>query len=136
MKSLYQMLRRERRQGARLLTAVALLSLLGMASTVEARITRIQITNIESPTFAVASFGSVGQFEKLTGTAYGEVDPHHPLNAIIQDIDLAPRHARGMVEYSTDIYILKPIDMAKGNRRLFYHVVNRGDVGVTLNSRR
>ena len=133
MKSLYQMLRRERRQGARLLTAVAFLSLLGMASTVEARITRIQITNTESPTFAGASFGSVGQFEKLTGTADGEVDPHHPLNAIIQDIDLAPRNARGMVEYSTDIYILKPIDMAKGNRMLFYHVVNRGNGGIPFN---
>ena len=133
MKSLYQMLRRERRQGARLLTAVALLSLLGMASTVEARITRIQITNTESPTFAGASFGSVGQFEKLTGTAYGEVDPHHPSNAIIQDIDLAPRNAHGMVEYSTDLYILKPIDMAKGNRMLFYHVVNRGNGGIPFN---
>jgi len=133
MKSLHQVLLRERRQGARLLTAVALLSLLGIASTVEARITRIQITNTESPTFAGASFGSVGQFEKLTGTAYGEVDPHHPLNAIIQDIDLAPRNARGMVEYSTDIYILKPIDMAKGNRMLFYHVVNRGNGGIPFN---
>jgi len=133
MKSLHQILLRERRQGARLLTAVALLSLLGIASTVEARITRIQITNTESPTFAGASFGSVGQFEKLTGTAYGEVDPHHPLNAIIQDIDLAPRNVRGMVEYSTDIYILKPIDMAKGNRMLFYHVVNRGNGGIPFN---
>jgi hypothetical protein len=133
MKSLHQIVLRERRQGARLLTAVALLSLLGMASTVEARITRIQITTTESPTFAGASFGSVGQFEKLTGTAYGEVDPHHPLNAIIQDIDLAPRNARGMVEYSTDIYILKPIDMAKGNRMLFYHVVNRGNGGIPFN---
>src|SRR5467141_4462779 len=132
MKSL-RVLLRERRQSAWLLSAVALLSLLGIASTVEARITRIQITNTESPTFAGASFGSVGQFEKLTGTAYGEVDPHHPLNAIIQDIDLAPRNTRGMVEYSTDIYILKPIDMAKGNRMLFYHVVNRGNGGIPFN---
>src|SRR5260370_22144940 len=133
MKSLHQILPCGRRQGARRLTAVALLSLLGIASTVEARITRIQITNTESPTFGGASFGSVGQFEKLTGTAYGEVNPHHPLNAIIQDIDLAPRNARGMVEYSTDIYIVKTMDMARGNRMLFYHVVNRGNGGIPFN---
>src|SRR3989441_10563945 len=84
--------------------------LFGLSSTVEARITRIAITSIQSPALGGASFGDVGQFEKLTGTAYGEVDPHHPLNKIIQDIDLAPRNARGMVEYSTDIYILKPIE--------------------------
>src|SRR2546427_8137946 len=98
--------------------------LLGLSAPVEARITRIEITRTESPTFAGASFGGVGQFEKLVGTAYGEVDPHHPLNAIIQDIELAPRNASGMVEYSTDIHIIKPIDMTKGNQMLFYHVVN------------
>src|SRR5713101_1581285 len=115
-----------------LLGSVFAVSLVLM-SPVEARITRIQITNIESPTFAGASFGSVGQFEKLTGTAYREVDPHHPVNAIIQDIDLAPQNARGMVEYSTDIYILKPIHMTMGNRMLFYHVVNRGNGGIPFN---
>jgi hypothetical protein len=53
-------------------------------------------------------FGTVGAYEKLTGKAYGEVDPYLPQNALITDIQLAPRNARGMVEYSTDIYILKP----------------------------
>jgi Alpha/beta hydrolase domain len=130
---LHRILLRERRGRVTLLVAVSLLSLLAMSSTVEARITRIQIPAVESPALGGASFGSVGQFEKLTGTAYGEVDPHHPLNAIIQDIDLAPRNAGGMVEYSTDIYILKPIDMTKGNRMLFYHVVNRGNGGIPFN---
>src|SRR5262249_33023958 len=120
------------RRGAMALVA-ALLLLLGRTVAVEARITRIQIANIESPTFGGATFGDVGQFEKLTGTAYGEVDPHHPLNAIIQDVDLAPKTDKGMVEYSTALYILKPKDMAKGNRMLFYHVVNRGNGGIPFN---
>src|SRR3989442_9460221 len=107
--------------------------LLGLSAPVEARITRIEITRTESPTFAGASFGDVGQFEKLVGTAYGEVHPHHPLNAIIQDIELAPRTASGMVEYWTDIQIIKPIDMTKGNQMLFYHVVNRGNGGIPFN---
>jgi hypothetical protein len=43
-------------------------------------------------------------FEKLTGRFYGELDPEAPLNAIITDIELAPRNARGMVEYSATVH--------------------------------
>jgi hypothetical protein len=63
------------------------------------------------------------------GRAFGEVDPRDPLNAIIQDIELAPKNARGMVEYMTDIYIIKPIDMTKGNGTLVYNIINRGGKG-------
>lgn len=114
------------RASAMLVGAVASLAVAGNA---QARITRIVFTRVQSPTFGGASFGAVGQFEKLVGTAYGEVDPRHPLNAIIQDIELAPRNARGMVEYSTDVYVIKPIDMSKGNGMLFYNVHNRGNKG-------
>jgi len=119
---------------SRIGTLLALAVLLFTAiPSAEARITRLVFTRVESPTFGGVSFGAVGQFEKLIGTAYGEVDPSHPLNAIIQDIDLAPRNARGMVEYSTDIHIIKPIDMTKGNRMLFYLLVNRGGGGIPFN---
>jgi len=82
----------------------------------EARITKIEITNTSEP----APDGYI----TLTGTAYGEVDPTHPLNTIIQDIELAPRNERGMVEYSMDMTIQKPPDGGSGI--LFYEVVNRG----------
>ncbi len=113
------------------LACFALLSMLFLlpASAADARITRIVFDRVESPTFDGASFGAAGQFEKLVGVAHGEVDPRHPLNQPIQDIELAPLNARGMVEYSTDIYIIKPIDMTRGNRMLFYNVVNRGNKG-------
>jgi len=45
--------------------------------------------------------GSTGPYEKLTGTAYFEVDPNHPRNAVIVDVDNAPRNSHGMVEFST-----------------------------------
>ena len=45
----------------------------------------------------------------------------------IQDINLAPRNARGMVEYTTEIELLKPGDQARGNRILFFEVNNRGN---------
>jgi hypothetical protein len=113
---------------SRIGTLLALAVLLFTAiPSAEARITRVVFTRVESPTFGGASFGAAGEFEKLVGTAYGEVDPSHPLNAIIQDIDLAPRNAQGMVEYSTDIYIIKPVDMTKGNRALVYELGNRGN---------
>jgi hypothetical protein len=99
----------------------------GWTALAEADITRVSIARIESPTFEGMSFGEVGQYEKLVGRAVGEVDPADPRNAVIVDIGLAPRNARGMVEYSTDIYILKPVDMDRGNHKVFFEINNRGN---------
>jgi Alpha/beta hydrolase domain len=96
----------------------------------EARITRIEITERESPTFEGTVFGDVGQYEKLRGTMHGEVDPTDPLNAVIVNLDKAPRNARGMVEYITNFLMLKPVDMRRGNGKIFYTINNRGNTGV------
>jgi hypothetical protein len=69
----------------------------------------------------------VGQYEQITGMAFGEVDPNDPANTVIQDIGLAPRNQRGNVEYSMNFAILKPVDMSRGNHTLIYDVVNRGN---------
>jgi hypothetical protein len=103
-------------------------ALIGSAETAQARITNIVINTKISPAFNGQSFGSVGQYEQLVGTAYGEVDPNDARNAIIQDIALAPRNQSGKIEYSMDINILKPIDPTKGNHVLLYDVVNRGNM--------
>ena len=103
-----------------------------------ARVTAITITSRTSPAFGGGSF-TAGAYEQLDGVVTGEVDPNDPANAAITDIALAPRNADGMVEYSTDISILKPIDESRGNGVLLYDVVNRGNrivpgffnVGVT-----
>ncbi len=97
------------------------------------KITKIVIDRVESPTFEGRAFGDVGPYEKLVGKAFGEVDPTDPLNQGIVNLDKAPRNARGMVEYDIDVYILKPIDMAKGNKTLFYTVVNRGNLSFGFN---
>ena len=39
------------------------------------------------------------EYQKLTGHAYGQLDPKLLLNAIIIDLEFALRNARGMVEY-------------------------------------
>ena len=106
---------------------VTLVVALGAPILAEARITRIEITRVESPTFEGVSFGDVGRYEKLVGRAFGEVDPADPRNAVIVDVGLAPRNARGMVEYSADVYILRPVDRANGNHRVFFEINNRGN---------
>jgi len=100
--------------------------LLGSLSPAEARITKIAISST-APAYGGATFGSVGAYEFVTGTAFGEVDPSNELNKIIQDIQLAPRNARGMVEYSTKFQILKPVDESKGNHMMLFEIVNRGN---------
>jgi hypothetical protein len=97
-----------------------------MAMQAEARVTKIVVATKESPTYSGQAFASVGQYEKLVGTAFGEINPNDPHNAIITDIQFAPRNARGNVEYAATFTLIKPIDMSKGNGVLFYNVVNRG----------
>jgi len=100
--------------------------LLVAASAADARITKIRIVTKESPTFGGYAFKGVGQYEKLVGKAYGELDPNDPKNSVIVDIKLAPRNARGKVEYAVDFYILKPVDLSKGNHKVMYEPPNRG----------
>ncbi len=91
-----------------------------------ARVKKVQITAKESPTFGGYSWPGVGQYEKIVGKAFGELDPKDPSNAVIVDLGLAPRNAKGLVEYSFDFYILKPIDLSKGNHKMLYEPPNRG----------
>jgi hypothetical protein len=112
----------------RLLPAGCLaVALLLCAAPVEARITRIVIEHRDAPGYQGKSFGEVGRYERLIGHVYGEIDARDPLNAIITDIELAPRNARGMVEYSATFLLVKPVDLAKASGVLLYEVPNRGN---------
>ena len=92
----------------------------------QARLKKIQITTKESPTFGGYSWPGVGQYEKIVGKAFGELDPKNSKNAVIVDLQLAPKNANGKVDYSFDFYILKPLDLAKGNHKMLYEPPNRG----------
>ena len=71
-------------------------------------------------------FPVTGAYEKLAGKLHGEVDPKNRLNNVIVNIEKAPRNRRGRVEYSSDFLILKPLDMARGNRKILFDAPNRG----------
>lgn len=71
-------------------------------------------------------FGASGAYEKIAGTIRFAVDPMHPLHQRVTDMTLAPRNAQGLVEFAGDFYLLKPVDMKKGNGALLLDVPNRG----------
>jgi hypothetical protein len=94
-------------------SAAALLS----AGAAQASVLRVEI---ESRTPIAGHFGTAGAYELVKGRYVGELDPHDPNNAIITDLDLAPRNARGRVEYGATFALAKPVDMTKANGVLFY----------------
>jgi hypothetical protein len=102
---------------------LATVAILVLAIPGQARITRLVVERTES-------LGHDG-YEKLTGHAYGELDPKLSLNAIITDLEFAPRNARGLVEYVATFTMIKPVDMAKASGVLLYFVPNRGRINLT-----
>ena len=66
---------------------------------------RIEVSERESPVFGGTEFGAVGPYERLHGAVFGELDPMHPLNVGIVNLDRAERNSRGNVEYRSDIRI-------------------------------
>ena len=108
--------------------AAAWLLAAGMTVPAHADVRTITIT-ARGPALNGQSFGTVGPYEQITGIATGEIDPADPRNALITDIDLAPRNTRGMVEYRTTFTIRKPVDMSHAPGVLFYNIVNRGNHG-------
>src|SRR5262245_50435443 len=71
-------------------------------------------------------FGEAGPYQRVRGTAKGELDPAAPHNSLIVDLDKAPRNARGLVEYQTDFFMLRPEDPGRTHGVLVYDVTNRG----------
>jgi hypothetical protein len=102
-------------------------SLLFAATTsARAQVKRIVIDNKEGPTAGGRAKGDALAYTRIIGKAYGEVDPKDRRNAIITDIELAPRNARGMVEYAATFSLSAPKDMSKASGVLFYLVSNQG----------
>jgi hypothetical protein len=106
-----------------LVAAVA--ALLASVEPALAEVKTIVVDRKVSPAFDGQSFGAAGQYETLAGRAFGELDPNDPHNAIITDIRLAPRNARGKVEYVASFFLVKPIDMSKSSRLMWHDVPNR-----------
>ncbi len=106
-----------------------LLALLLVAAPAYADVVRIEVKN-RADVLNGQAFGATGPYEKLSGLIYFSIDPRNTANQIIADIDKAPRNAAGKVEFSSDFYLIKPKDPARGNGTLLYEVSNRGGKGM------
>jgi alpha/beta hydrolase family protein len=107
---------------------VSLIAILAPAA-MRADVTRVEISSRQDVLNGKA-FGKVGVYEKLAGKVYFTVDPNNPHNKIIADIDMAPTNSKGEVEFSADLFILRPKDPARGNGVALFDVVNRGRKGL------
>ncbi len=112
--------------------AASVLLVLWYASPVTAEVTGVKV---ESRTVVAngQSFGATGQYEKLVGRIEFAIDPADAHNKVIADLPYATKGAGGRVHFSSDLYVLKPVDAARGNGVLFFEISNRG--GKSLLSR-
>ena len=72
-------------------------------------------------------FGDSGAYEYLTGRAEFAVDPKAPDLQAVTDISFAPVEGDGKLRFAADFALLKPVDLARGNRRVFFDYGNRGN---------
>jgi hypothetical protein len=99
------------------------------ASELAAEVDSIEIT-LQQPVADGRSFGLAGSYEKLEGRAHFSLDPKDPANQKIVDLRKAPVDADGRVRFSSDLYILKPVDTKRGNGAAFVEVSNRGGKAI------
>ena len=108
-----------------LMVLLALLTVSGASS----RVVRVEVESTET-LLQGRSFGLTGPYQKLTGKVFFAVDPGNSANRIIADIDLAPTNSQGEVEFSSEFFLLKPLQADRGNGTVLYEVSNRGNKGM------
>jgi hypothetical protein len=107
----------------------------------QARIVRVQM-NPPTIAFGGYSWPGVGQYQKITGVAYAEVDPIDRRNNVIVDLGAAQtqpgaglpgRTPDGKIAYLLNFYILKPVNLNQvdpklnGYGKVMYEPPNRGN---------
>jgi hypothetical protein len=89
---------------------------------------RVQLEVLERSPFAGGyCFAGAGAYQRIAGRLRLAVAQDTPGQAGIVDIDLAPTDAEGRVHLSADFLLLRPTDLARGNRRLLFDWANRGN---------
>ncbi len=101
----------------------------GLVPFARAGVTGVEVRQ-KSTVAAGKAFGSAGSYTSLTGTVRFVIDPKHPRNRKVIDIQFAPVNPKGLVEFSADVFILRPTDLRKGNGTVLFEVVNRGKKGM------
>ncbi len=95
-------------------------AMLGWSVPGQAAVTSIVIDSTASVS------GAPIPYTTYKGRVFGEIDPADAHNAIIQDITLAPKNARGRVEYVSTFQLTAPTNPASASGLMIYEVSNRG----------
>jgi hypothetical protein len=106
-----------------------ILALVVLAAPVSAEVVRIEVQS-RGDLVGGQPFGAAGPYEKLSGRIFFAIDPALPANRIVADLDKAPRNSAGKVEFSSDFFVIKPKNIARGNGAVLYEVSNRGGKGM------
>jgi len=111
-----------------MLVGVLILAALGV-SKLAAEVDSIDITLRQSVADG-RSFGLAGPYEKLEGTVHFSLDPNDSANQRVVDLRKAPVQSDGRVHFSSDLYILKPVDTRRGNGSALIEIPNRGGKAI------
>jgi hypothetical protein len=109
-----------------LVGAMGLVMAVAVVDTASAEVTGVTITSRRTVAGG-HTFGNTGAYEKLTGRISFALDPRLAQNRAIADLELAPRTSDGKVHFSSDLFILRPVDLARGNGVLLFELANRGN---------
>ncbi len=89
-----------------------------------ASIERLDIIS-RAPAFGGADFEGGGQYETIVAVAHMRINPAHPANRIIADIDKAAA-PDGWVRYQSDVIIVRPRDPARASKVLLIDLPGSG----------
>ncbi len=116
-----------RAAAAAIVTAAGALGALVLPPAALAAVERIEITE-RVPFAPGVKFGEAGEYEKLRGIAHFALNPKASANLPIVDLKRAPRDKRGMVRFSSEFVLLRPVSGKTGT--LVYDVNNRGGIAM------
>src|SRR5579859_2150997 len=100
--------------------------LLLFSAVTQARVIRVEVF-ARTPLSGDPASG-IPAYEKISARIYFAVRPGDIHNQPIVDLDKAARNAQGEVEFSSDLFLLRPI--AKANGALLLEIPNRGGKGL------
>lgn len=107
----------------------AAVGLLAYPLSASAEVTQVVVTS-RAVVAGGQSFGSTGPYEKLVGRIEFALDVAEPHNKAIVDLQHAPRFADGRVHFASDLFVLRPVEAARGNGVLLFEISNRGRKGL------
>ena len=108
-------------------TLLAVLTLFASPHAAFATVDHIEVID-RKPYEGGKVFPGTGAYEVIHGRAWFKLDPNSKTNLRIVDLNLAPRDSNGLVGFSTDFVLVRPVQAVDST--LLYDVVNRGG-GVT-----